>query len=89
MKKEPPKTKNINANYECILNEKDLDSLIKRLTKAKLIALDTETDGLDFTTAELVGISLSAKEGEGAYIPLGHNYENAPKQLKRIGVKKT
>ena len=83
MKKEPPKLKNINANYECILNEKDLDSLIKRLTKAKLIALDTETDGLDFTTAELVGISLSAKEGEGAYIPLGHNYENAPKQLKK------
>ena len=83
LKKEPPKLKNINANYECILNEKDLDSLIKRLTKAKLIAIDTETDGLDFTTAELVGISLSAKEGEGAYIPLGHNYENAPKQLKK------
>ena len=60
-----------------------MDALIKKLSKAKLIALDTETDGLDFTTAELVGISLSAKEGEGAYIPISHDYDEAPQQLKK------
>ena len=55
------------------MKESELDALIEKLGKAKLIALDTETDGLDFTTAELVGISLSAKEGEGAYIPISHD----------------
>ena len=83
LKKETPKLKDINASYECILKESELDALIEKLGKAKLIALDTETDGLDFTTAELVGISLSAKEGEGAYIPISHDYAEAPKQLKK------
>jgi DNA polymerase-1 len=40
--------------------------LIKKLSKAKIIALDTETDSLDFTVANLVGISISAKAGEAA-----------------------
>ena len=31
--------------------------------------------------AELVGISLSAAPGEGAYIPLTHRYAGAPAQL--------
>ena len=32
-------------------------------------------------TANLVGISLSVKEGSGCYIPIGHNYEGCPRQL--------
>ena len=33
--------------------------------------------------AELVGISLAVNEGEAAYIPLAHDYVNAPNQLDR------
>jgi len=77
----PPKA--VDSKYQCILTEKDLDALIKKLSKAKILALDTETDGLDFTVANLVGISVSAKAGEAAYIPIHHNYEGAPKQLSK------
>ncbi len=77
----PPKA--VDSKYQCILTEKDLDTLIKKLSKAKILALDTETDGLDFTVANLVGISVSAKAGEAAYIPIQHDYEGAPKQLSK------
>ena len=77
----PPKA--VDSKYQCILTEKDLDALIKKLSKAKIIALDTETDSLDFTVANLVGISVSAKAGEAAYIPIQHDYEGAPKQLSK------
>ena len=43
--------------------------------KSSLLALDTETTGLDYMDAKLVGISLSVKSGEAAYIPLGHQQE--------------
>ncbi|MDC3150964.1 DNA polymerase I [SAR86 cluster bacterium] len=75
--------KDVDSKYQCILTEKDLDTLIKKLSKAKILALDTETDGLDFTVANLVGISVSAKAGEAAYIPIQHDYEGAPKQLSK------
>ena len=39
-----------------------------------------ETDSLDTITANLVGISLSVKEGTGCYIPIGHKYEDCPDQ---------
>ncbi|MDC1138747.1 DNA polymerase I [Gammaproteobacteria bacterium] len=77
----PPKE--VNSKYQCILTEADLDTLIKKLSKAKIIALDTETDSLDFTVANLVGISISAQAGEAAYIPIQHDYEGAPKQLSK------
>ena len=77
----PPKE--VNSKYQCILTEADLDTLIKKLSKAKIIALDTETDSLDFTIANLVGISISAQAGEAAYIPIQHDYEGAPKQLSK------
>ena len=77
----PPKE--VNSKYQCILTEAELDTLIKKLSKAKIIALDTETDSLDFTVANLVGISISAKAGEAAYIPIQHDYEGAPKQLSK------
>jgi DNA polymerase I len=49
-----------------------LKSLVKELKPADIIAFDTETTGTDPLLAELVGISLSVKEGEGFYIPTGH-----------------
>ena len=43
--------------------------------------IDTETDSLNTVSANLVGISLSVKEGEGCYIPLKHEYEGCPTQI--------
>ena len=47
------------------------------------MALDTETTSLDEMRAEIVGISFSVTPGEAAYIPLTHDYPDAPAQLPR------
>ena len=50
-----------------------LDELRKALADAKVISFDTETTSTDPMRAELVGISLAVREGEGWYIPIGHS----------------
>jgi len=53
--------------------EAKLSALAEALQKAPVISFDTETTSTDEMTAGLVGISLAFKEGEGYYIPVGHN----------------
>ena len=69
-----------NKNYETVLSEAQLQAWAKSLDKCKVYAVDTETDSLDTITANLVGISLSVKEGAGCYIPIGHTYEGCSDQ---------
>ena len=69
------------AKYETVLNEKDLKKWISKINKTKIFAIDTETDSVEVVSANLLGISLSVKECEGCYIPIGHNYEGCPDQL--------
>jgi DNA polymerase-1 len=52
-----------------------LQDLAKRLAAADHIAFDTETTGTDPMRAELVGISLAVKTGEGYYIPILHRLD--------------
>ena len=40
--------------------------------KHKVISFDTETTSTEEMRADIVGISLAIKEGEGYYIPVGH-----------------
>lgn len=49
-----------------------LASLLETLRSAAVLSFDTETTSTDEMTASLVGISLSVREGEGFYIPVGH-----------------
>lgn len=70
-------------NYQTIYTEVELNELIKLCQQNKKFVLDTETDSLFALEANLVGISLSYQAGQGAYIPLGHDYENAPIQLEK------
>src|SRR5574341_329081 len=49
-----------------------LNALAKTLSRAKIISFDTETTSTEEMQAEIVGISLAIKEGEGYYIPVGH-----------------
>ncbi|MDA9920661.1 DNA polymerase I [Gammaproteobacteria bacterium] len=69
-----------NKNYETVLSEYQLQDWAKNLDECMVYAIDTETDSLDTITANLVGISLSVKEGTGCYIPIGHTYEDCPDQ---------
>ncbi len=49
-----------------------LQALVQRLQTEPLLALDTETDGLDPRHARLVGVSLALSEQEAWYLPCGH-----------------
>ena len=69
--------------YETILTLRDLDRWLKKLEQSELFAFDTETSGLDYMEAQLVGLSFSIEPGEAAYVPVAHNYEGAPEQLSR------
>src|SRR5260221_4674037 len=55
----------------------------ERLESAELFAFDTETTGLDYMQAQIVGVSFCIEPGRGAYIPLAHTYAGAPEQLDR------
>nr|WP_290666162.1 DNA polymerase I [Ardenticatena sp.] len=56
-----------------IVQQSDLHALAQRLGDADFITFDVETDSLDPHTANLVGLALSVREGEGFYIPIGHS----------------
>ncbi|WP_153915081.1 DNA polymerase I [Shewanella sp. TC10] len=71
----------IEAEYETILTEADLAKWIATLSKAELIAVDTETTSLNYMEAKLVGISFAVEAGKAAYLPLTHDYLDAPEQL--------
>ena len=70
----------MNSSYVCISSKENLKQVVKDASKSKVIALDTETTGLDYMDADLVGISLSFKAGEAFYIPLQHQ-DDSIKQL--------
>ena len=69
--------------YDTIFSWEAFESWLARLLAADLVAVDTETTSLDEMRAEIVGISFSVKPGEAAYIPLTHDYPDAPQQLPR------
>ena len=68
-------------NYATILSEADLDVWLEKINQAKLVCFDTETTSLDPMTAKIVGMSFSIEAGSGAYLPLTHDYFDAPIQL--------
>ena len=71
------------SRYETLLTEADLNRWLEKLNQAKLFALDTETDNLDYMAANLVGISFALENGEAAYLPLQLDYLGAPKTLEK------
>jgi len=77
----PPDASTLDRHYETVLSFEALDAWIKKIEAAPLTAIDTETDSLDAMQARIVGISLSVKPGEAAYIPLRHTYPGAADQL--------
>ncbi|BEM11548.1 DNA polymerase I [Serratia marcescens] len=72
--------------YVTILDEATFTDWLARLKKADVFAFDTETDGLDTLTANLIGLSFAVAPGEAAYLPVAHDYLDAPAQLDRAYV---
>ncbi len=72
---------NNSRNYETILSTAQLDNWLAKLMAAELVCFDTETTSLDPMQARLVGMSFSVEAGSAAYLPLKHDYFDAPQQL--------
>ena len=71
------------SGYETVLDEATFLAWLEQLKAAEVVAFDTETDGLDYMTANLVGVSFAVEEGKAAYVPVAHDYLDAPAQLDR------
>lgn len=67
--------------YELVLTAEAFEKLLGRLASAEEFALDLETTSEDPLSAEIVGIAVSVEPYHGHYIPVGHRYLGAPKQL--------
>nr|VVV02752.1 DNA polymerase I [Aliivibrio wodanis] len=71
------------SKYETILTKEAFLSWLEKLNNAEVAAFDTETDSLDYMVANLIGLSFAIEEGEAAYVPVAHDYLDAPEQLDR------
>ena len=60
------------TDYQCIQSLKALQPWIDLARSVGVVAVDTETTSLDAMAADLVGVSLSVRQGQACYIPLGH-----------------
>jgi DNA polymerase I len=70
-------------DYHKILSQDALDTWLARLAAAPLSSFNIETDNVDYMRAGIVGLSFAVAPGEAAYVPLGHDYAEAPHQLDR------
>ncbi|MCJ7927893.1 MAG: DNA polymerase I [Pantoea vagans] len=73
-------------NYVTILDQDLFDSWLEKLKNSEVFAFDLETDALDTLSANIVGISFAIAPGEAAYLPVAHDYLDAPDQLDRAAV---
>ncbi len=83
---EDPQPTDHASDYFTVLTQAEFDEMLQHLQQADLIAFDTETTSLDAMRAELVGMSFCARPGQAFYLPVGHGYPDAPKQLARDAV---
>ncbi|EGQ9303163.1 DNA polymerase I [Vibrio vulnificus] len=71
------------SQYQTIFDQATFDIWLDKLKASELFAFDTEMDSLDYMVANLVGLSFAVAEGEAAYVPVAHDYLDAPEQLDR------
>ena len=73
----------IEGEYDIILEKELFNSWLEKLSASDAFSFDTETTSVDYMKAELVGLSFAVEVGKAAYVPLMHDYIDAPEQLDR------
>jgi DNA polymerase-1 len=71
------------TRYTAILSLEALETLVERLGRCRLFAVDTETTSENPMAAALVGVSVAWEPNAAAYIPCGHRYIGVPDQIPR------
>ncbi|CBV43886.1 DNA polymerase I [Halomonas elongata] len=75
------------ARHDVVITEQAvLDEWLARLADCEAFCFDLETTSLSYMEADIVGVGLALEPGEAAYIPLAHDYLDAPEQLDRQAV---
>ncbi len=69
--------------YTILSTEEEFNSWLTKLAASEYFAFDTETTSLNYMEAAIVGVSFAVAPGEAAYVPLAHDYIEAPEQLDR------
>lgn len=69
------------SKYRLVDTEAALAEIIEAIKAAGCLSFDLETTGLDTLTADILGFALAWGENEAAYVPVGHDYPEAPAQL--------
>jgi DNA polymerase-1 len=70
----------IERSYRTATTLDDVDRVLAAAETSGILGLGVSTTNTDSMRAEILGVSLSAKAGEGIYVPIGHRYLGAPKQ---------
>jgi DNA polymerase-1 len=79
---EPPRAQAFSLEkYRLLQSEAELEGFLASVRGAKALGVDLETTSVDPMRARIVGVSLCGREGEAAYVPVGHAYLGAPAQL--------
>jgi len=65
-----------------VLEKVHFDSLLKELSYSSSFVFDLETNSLNYMTAEIVGL-VFLLDMTSYYVPIGHDYLDAPEQLSR------
>lgn len=68
--------------YELIVEDKKVESLLNQLLGQKEVCLDTETTSVDEMEAEIVGLSISWQKNKGYYIAFGEDFQKSKKTLE-------
>lgn len=83
--------------YEIVSNKQQLEDYINKCIKNGILAIDTETTGLNPISDDLVGLSIKTTNEKAIYIPYGHisiytkqrtpnqiNHNDLVEQLQRV-----
>ena len=78
-------TDQIEKKYYTVNDSQTLDLLFRHINESEVIAVDTETSGLNPRKDKIVGWSLSGDEGIGFYLPtLVWNFDKGLLELQKI-----
>ena len=69
-------------DFSLCLSERDLGAAVDRIRDRGTVSLRLETTVGDPLGAEVVGMCFSWEEGQAAYVPVGHSYLGAPRQME-------
>jgi len=71
-------------DYHIVDSHQALKAMVKELSRGRAVVVDVESTSIDPMAATLVGIALTASEGQGYYIPVGHKSSTSNLELPTV-----